>query len=89
MKYPLRNDHSLLWAQGNSVSFQVDEELSLKAEEELVIVVMLMPVILALHHAKSNDRAVHLTERLIVPLILHIPRQREHVDLFEMREEDV
>jgi hypothetical protein len=34
---------------------------------------MLMPVILALHHAKPNDRAVHLTESLIVPLILHIP----------------
>ena len=71
------------------MSFQVDQKLSLKAEEELIIFVMLMPVIFALHHAKPNDRAVHLTERLILPLILHIPRQREHVDLFEMREEDV
>src|SRR3712207_4084621 len=44
--------------------------MTLDDVEEFVIVVMLVPVIFALHDAKSHDRTVHSDRRLVIPLIL-------------------
>src|SRR5215471_1473754 len=55
VKHALRDDHPLLWAKGNRAAFEIDQELSLKAEKELIIIVVFVPMILALHHAQPND----------------------------------
>src|SRR6516165_7938957 len=38
-------------------------------EKEFVVVIVLMPMILALHDAEAYNGIVHLAERLIIPLV--------------------
>ena len=47
--------------------FEVDDESTLDHVEELVEVIVLVPVIFALDDAEPDDRVVHLAERLVVP----------------------
>jgi len=63
------NDKSLLWLQINRAIFEIDDKVSLQDKEELVVVVMFVPVILALHDPEANNGVVHFTECLVIPLI--------------------
>ena len=63
------NDKSLLWLQINRAIFKIDDEVPLQDEEELVVVVMFVPVVFALHDSQANNGVVHLAERLVVPLL--------------------
>lgn len=63
------NDKSLLWLQINRAIFEIDDEVPLQDKEELVVVVMFVPVVLALHDAEANNGVVHLTKRLVIPLL--------------------
>jgi hypothetical protein len=63
------NDKSLLWLQINRAIFEIDDKVPFQDKEELVIVVMFVPVVLALHDSEANNGVVHLAERLVVPLI--------------------
>ncbi len=56
--------------EGDGPVFQVNEEPSLEDEEELVFLVVLVPVEFSLHHAEANDTLVDPAERLVVPLVL-------------------
>ena len=49
--------------------FEVDDEVPVEDKEELIVIVVFVPVILALHDPQSNHRVVDLAERLIVPLV--------------------
>jgi len=63
------NDKSLLWLQIDRTIFEIDEKVPLQDKEELIVVVMFVPVIFALHNSETNNGVVHLAERLVVPLI--------------------
>jgi len=89
MQDPPRYHEALSRAECDRASLEIDDELALYYIEELVVGVVLMPVILALHHAQSDDRVIHLAEGLVIPLELAGVDQRLDVDNGEMRKEDV
>ena len=63
------NDKSLVWLQINRAVFEIDDKVPIQDKEELVVVVMFVPVVLALHDAQANNGVVHLAECLVIPLI--------------------
>ena len=63
------NDKSLLWLQINRAIFKIDDEVPLQDKEELIVVVMFVPVVFALHDSQANNGVVHLAERLVIPLL--------------------
>src|SRR5215469_4877675 len=48
-------------------AFELDLELAVEDEEELVLLVVLVPVKLAVHDAESQVEATDVDERLVVP----------------------
>jgi hypothetical protein len=57
---PPRNDEALIGQKLNRPTFEVDDELSTQHEEELIVVVVFMPVVFALHHAKAHTESFTL-----------------------------
>src|SRR5918992_3378067 len=53
--------------------FEVDEEAPVHHIEELVLLIVVLPVEFPLHDAKSDDAVVYAAERLIVPSIFDPP----------------
>ena len=51
------NDESLLWLQINRAIFQIDDKVPLQDKEELVVVVMFVPVILTLARPPGEQRS--------------------------------
>ena len=47
---------------------KVNRESSLQHVKEFVVIIVLVPVILSLHDAETNDRVVHLAQLSAVPL---------------------
>src|SRR5438270_5404785 len=97
MYYALRYDESLAWTELDDAPrsdtvfarLQVDEEAPLHDVEELVVDVVVMPVILALHHAHPHDGVVDAHERLIPPLVADAGDEGVERDLLERRKENV
>jgi hypothetical protein len=87
--HPLGNDKAFPRLQINRLVFQVDDEVTVKDKEELIVVVMLVPVVLALHHAQAHDGIVDLAERLVVPLIRASLYEGRYINDRERRELDV
>ena len=54
------NDKSLLWPQINRAIFKIDDEVPLQDEEELVVVVMFVPVVFALHDSRRTTESFTL-----------------------------
>jgi hypothetical protein len=77
---PLRHDESLSLSKVDRPALQVDDEATLEDKEELIVVVVLVPVILTLQDAKSNDRVVHFAEGLVVPMVGAGVNQRGNVN---------
>lgn len=50
-------------------TFQIDQQHTIKDEEELIDIVVFMPVVFTLDDSHPNDRIVNLAQRLIVPFI--------------------
>ena len=86
---PLRNDEALARSQRNRTIFKINEKLSIKTKEKLVVIVVLMPVIFTLHHTQPYNRVIHLAERLVVPLVGDSSNERVHVNFFQLRDEYV
>lgn len=59
MQDPFRNDKSLPRAEFGGAPLQVNEKTTFDHVEELILSVMLVPVILALHHAQTHDGFVY------------------------------
>src|SRR6185312_8470791 len=83
------NHDPLAWRQFNRAALQVDEELSFHDVEELVIVLVLVPVIFALNHSEPHYRVVHFTEGLVVPLVRALVRQRLLVNQLKRASQDI
>lgn len=89
MHYTLWHNKTLLYLQINGSVFEVNNEMSFENEEELVVVIVFMPVILALHHTQSNDGIINFAKGLVVPAILALTHKRRNVDQAECRKQDV
>jgi hypothetical protein len=63
------NDKPLPRLEINRTIFQIDDEVPLQDKEELIVVVVFMPVILTLHDPEANNGVVHPAERLVIPLV--------------------
>src|SRR5262245_24419992 len=70
MNYSLWDHKSLLCSQVDASIFKIDDEMPLQHEEELVVVVVFVPVVLPLHYAESNHGIVDFTQGLVVPAVL-------------------
>src|SRR5436309_98886 len=67
---PFGHNESLLLAKLNTSILQVNDEAALENKEKLVIVLVLVPVIFALHDPETDYRIIHLAQRLVVPASL-------------------
>jgi len=81
----LGNDKSLLWLQSNRAIFEIDDEVPFQDKEELVVVVMFVPMVLASHYPQANNGVVHLAERLVIPPVGAGFHQRWYVHQVERR----
>ena len=81
------NDKSLLWLQINRATFEIDDKVPLQDKEELVVIVMFVPVVFALHDPKANNGVIHLAECLVIPLIgagLHQSRNVHQAECWKL-----
>src|SRR4029453_12226451 len=70
MHHPFGNRKPLSGCELDRPAFQVNYEAPLDHVEELILLVVLMPVELALHDAEPYDGLVHSTQRLVIPRVL-------------------
>ena len=80
VKYAFWYNESLTWRELHDALFQIDKQLAFDDVEELVIVVMFVPVVLALDHSNSHYGRVYLAERLVIPLMRSCVGKRLLVD---------
>jgi len=85
----LRHDVPLLRSQIDGAVLEVNDETAVENKEELVVVVVFMPMILAAHDAQANDRVVHFAQRLVIPSVGARSDQRRNVDYAQLRESNV
>jgi hypothetical protein len=62
----LWHDEALIGQKLNRAALDVDHEFSAQHEEELIVVIVLVPVVFALHYAKAHDGVIYLAECLII-----------------------
>jgi hypothetical protein len=67
MNDALWHNKALLLSELDTSILEINDETTVKDKEELVVIVVFVPVVFALHDAEANDRIVHLTQRLVVP----------------------
>ena len=63
--------------------FEIDQELATDDVEELVFLLVLVPMIFAVDHAEAHDRFVDLAQRLVIPAIGARIDEAGDVDHFE------
>ena len=78
----LADRHALVLVELDGAVLQVNEELPLQHEEELVLVVVLVPVELALEAADADDAVVDLGERAVPPGVVYGAEERPEVNQF-------
>jgi hypothetical protein len=83
MAHAFRHDKALAWQKINCTIFKIDQETSVEDEKEFVDVLVLVPMVLALHYRHPDDRIVHLAQRLVVPFVRAGIGEFLHIDQFE------
>src|SRR5215467_10859072 len=89
MQDALGNNGALSRTKFDRAAFEINQQLSLDHVEKFVIVIMLVPVIFALHDAKTDHGSVHLAESLVVPLVGAGISKRALIDYFQRLTKDV
>ena len=84
-----RHYHALAGRQFNRAALQINEQHTIQHEEELVIVVVLMPVVFALNDAGADNRFIHLAQCLIEPPVIRGRRNVVQIDNFQRAMQDV
>jgi|tagenome__1003787_1003787.scaffolds.fasta_scaffold20647056_1 hypothetical protein len=69
MEHSFGHDKGLPRPEFRNFVFQVDQQFAFDDVEKLVIVIVLVPVIFAFDHSESHYGSIHLTKRLVVPLV--------------------
>jgi hypothetical protein len=80
---------ALMGCQAYCLVFQINQKLALEHEKELVFFFVFMPVEFALHNAEANHAVIHLTKRLVVPLLIAIGDETSYVNQLEEAEPGV
>ncbi len=62
-----RNDKTLLGLKVDRSIFKVDHEVALQDKEKLIILIVLVPMVIALHYPQAHHRVIHFAKRLVVP----------------------
>lgn len=70
-------------------TFDIDQQASFYDVEELIILIVLVPMVFAFHHCQPHNRVVHLAKRLVVPLVLALVGQGFFVDQLQRLVQDV
>src|ERR1700677_67037 len=78
MDHTIGHDKPFMRPESDRAILEVDQKLPIQAEEELIVLLVLMPVILSLHHTKPYHGAIHLAEGLVVPAVVDASAQRWH-----------
>jgi hypothetical protein len=78
-----RNDKALPRRELDCSVLEINQELTLDNIEKLIVGVMLVPVVFALHNAKTHHGLIDLAQRLVVPLGRASVRERLFVDQFQ------
>ena len=89
MFHSLRNNEALLRKQLDGPILELDHEAAGHDVEELVQVVMFVPVILALDDAEPHHRLVDLAESLVVPRHIASIDEHRYIDDLERAESNV
>ncbi len=89
MHDPFGHDKALVGVQFNRALFHFDDKAPLQNKEKLIVVIVLVPVILALHDAEPHNRIIDLAQSLIIPRVIARFYQRGHINEGEGRELDV
>jgi len=89
MAYAFRNDEAVTRAELNAPILKVDQEAALDYIEELVLVIVLMPVVFALHDSKPYHGVVHCTKGLVVPGVDAVICKLLYVNEFKAAKADV
>ena len=80
VQHARRNGKRLSGTEINALSaVELDSEQPVQDEEELVLLVVLVPVELALHHAEPYENVAHLDQRLVEPRRVDSVDQRLHI----------
>ena len=65
----LGNNKALPWLEVDRPTFKIDDEVPLKNKEEFIIVLVFVPVVFALHDAKTDDGIVDSAKSLVIPAV--------------------
>jgi hypothetical protein len=76
---PFGHDKPLLRRELDSAILEIDDESAGKDKEELVVLVVLVPVVLTLHYTETDNRVVNSAKSLVVPPCTALRRQRGNV----------
>jgi len=66
----LRHNEPLPRLQRDGAILEIDKKFAVHDVEEFIEIVVLVPVILALHDSQTHDRIVDLAERPVEPAVL-------------------
>src|SRR5438445_380871 len=83
MHHALRDRKPLSRCELDGPAFEINHETPLHDIEELVFLVVLVPVELALQHAEPHDAVVHAAKRLVIPGIRARIDERLNVNQLE------
>src|SRR5438270_13006375 len=87
--HALGHDEALQRLQVDAPVRQVDDEVTFEDEEELIVMLVLVPVVFALHDTEPDDRIVDPAQSLVVPAVLALSHERGHVHDAQGSEPDV
>ena len=89
MHHAFRYNETLLRKQLDGPILELDHEAAGHDVEELVEVVVFVPVLLAFDHAEAHHRLVDLAEGLVVPRHIAGIDQHRYIDDLERAESNV
>ena len=73
-------DKALQWSEIDDAVFEIDEQPPLHHVEELIIIVVFVPMVFAFDDTDAHHRIIDLAQRLIEPLVFAAVGQRLYVD---------
>jgi hypothetical protein len=86
--YSAGDDEGLAGIELDGLVFEIDEELAFDGEEELVVIVVLVPVVFAFDNADADDGVVDHAKGLVEPHVFFCVGDVD-IDDFEREMEDV
>ena len=89
MTHTFWNNKAVPRSKIDNAILEIDHEMSVQNEKEFINVLVLVPMIFALHHRQPDDRVVHLAKRLVVPFVGTGISQLLHIDQFKRSVQNV